>query len=56
MDKKEAEKQMQRIVDNSGNDTEAEHSNADDILCELLKSLGYRKLIKLYKDIYKWYA
>ena len=37
--------------DNIHND----HIKADEILCKLLKGLGYEKLIKLYEGIYKYY-
>ena len=37
-------------------DIEAAHSDADDILCEVLKDLGYEDLITLYHDVRKWYA
>ena len=37
-------------------DIEAAHSDADEILCEVLKDLGYEDLITLYHDVRKWYA
>lgn len=37
-------------------DKEADHSNADDILCELLKSLGYEDVVKAWDAVDKWYA
>lgn len=37
-------------------DTEAGHSNADDILCELLESLGYTKTVEAFKNLEKWYV
>ncbi|WP_312286676.1 hypothetical protein [Terrisporobacter sp.] len=37
-------------------DTENAHSRADGILCELLESLGYGKIVELYYDVDKWYA
>ena len=37
-------------------DTECAHYKADEILCELLNSLGYQDVVEVYNDIYKWYA
>jgi len=37
-------------------DTEANHGNADDILCEFLKGLGYENIVDEYNKIDKWYA
>ena len=36
-------------------DIERSHANADDILCRLLRELGYDKLIDLYESIDKLY-
>ena len=32
------------------------HAEADDLLCELLVSLGYSELVKEYKKIYKYFS
>lgn len=32
------------------------HVNADDILCDLLKLLGYEDVVVEYNKIGKWYA
>jgi hypothetical protein len=37
-------------------DTEAAHCDADDVLCELLTSLGYADVVAEWQNIYKWYA
>lgn len=37
-------------------DTEIAHGNADDVLCDLLKSLGYGDVVKEYEKVSKWYA
>lgn len=39
-----------------GYDTEADHSTADRILCELLKALGYEDVVAAWDKIPKWYA
>ena len=37
-------------------DPEAAHSDADDIICELLQSLGYSDVIDEFNKVDKWYA
>ena len=44
-----------KAIPTSG-DEEANHSNADIIFCELLKSLGYVELVEEFYRIDKWYA
>jgi hypothetical protein len=45
---------MKELI-NSG-DTEHAHSEADKILCEVLRELGYNDLIDAYEQVDKWYA
>jgi len=45
---------MQGCVDNG--DTEVAHGDADDLLCELLRKLGYNEVVARYYDVKKWYA
>ena len=37
-------------------DTEASHANADDVLCDLLRELGYGDVVEEYERIEKWFA
>jgi hypothetical protein len=37
-------------------DTEMCHRIADDILCDVLKDLGYDELVARYKKVNKWYV
>jgi hypothetical protein len=37
-------------------DEETNHENADDILCEFLKRLGYENIVEVYELISKWYS
>lgn len=37
-------------------DVEAAHGDADDVLCELLKALGYGDVVAAWDDVEKWYA
>ena len=37
-------------------DTECRHGYEDDLLCELLKELGYEEIVNQYNKTGKWYA
>lgn len=37
-------------------DSEGDHINADDILCDFLRLLGYERLVDTYESVSKWYA
>lgn len=37
-------------------DTECAHSDADDLICELLLELGYEEVVTEYHKIDKWFA
>jgi hypothetical protein len=37
-------------------DKEGRHSEADKLMCELLKSLGYEKGVKIFEKSDKWYS
>ena len=37
-------------------DPEAYHRYADDVLCALLKTLGYEDVVAEYEKVSKWYA
>jgi hypothetical protein len=37
-------------------DPEIAHVNADEILCELLTSLGFSDVVEEFKKVPKWYA
>ena len=37
-------------------DVEHAHATADDILCDLLITLGYKDVINEYKKVRKWYG
>lgn len=40
----------------SHGDWEIAHIDADEILCELLRSLGYAKTVEAWVAVDKWYA
>jgi hypothetical protein len=54
MDKREAIKRIKQFVDCG--DNELAHSEADKVLCELLKNLGYKEVVDVWEKIDKWYA
>lgn len=37
-------------------DTEAAHGDADNVLCELLTTLGYADVVAEWQKVDKWYA
>lgn len=37
-------------------DYEMAHSEADNILCDLLETLGYKDVVESWRKIGKWYA
>ena len=37
-------------------DIESNHAEADEILCNLLEELGYKKLVDEFRKLEKWYA
>jgi hypothetical protein len=57
-DKTEAEylKEMTELSNGNGSNEEEAHIAADDLLCELLRHLGYERLIDAYDKVGKWYA
>ena len=40
----------------SKEDTVEAHRHMDDLMCELLELLGYKKGIEVFREQYKWYA
>lgn len=42
-------------LENTG-DQEMAHADADDLLCSILKSLGYVKTVEAFNNLSKWYA
>ena len=37
-------------------DIERAHGSADDVLCELLRDLGYIDVVEAWEAVEKWYA
>ena len=38
------------------NDTEEFHINADGLMCEILKKLGFEEFVEIFDNRDKWYA
>ena len=49
-------KRMQEIHDRYLDDEEVVHSEMDDLMCELLRQLGYGEGIDIFDNTHKWYA
>jgi hypothetical protein len=47
---------MQDIIDNPGGDAEVGHIKADELMEELLISLGYEEGVTLMRGMMRWYA
>lgn len=51
------EEVIEKLVElQESNDTEKAHGEADDLLCQLLDSLGFKDVVNAYIEIEKWYA
>lgn len=57
MTKDEAIAKLKVCVEHSKRrDAEGPHAEADGILCELLRALGYGEVVDVWEDVNKWYA
>lgn len=59
MTPEEFKNKMQKISDQQGEvhvDIEITHAEADDLMCELLRELGYGEGVDVFEDMPKWYA
>jgi hypothetical protein len=54
MTKDEAIAQLK--IEQSSDDTEGAHVNADNILCRFLTELGFPDVVAAYEAVGKWYA
>lgn len=43
-------------LEQQNRDREVAHAKADDVLCELLRSLGYGDVVDEFEEVGKWYA
>lgn len=47
---------MWRIKIRQDSTPEYDHIDADELMCELLESLGYREGVRYFKEMEKWYS
>jgi hypothetical protein len=47
---------ISEAMERGRNDPESRHCYADDLMCELLKELGYEEGVKVFEEMDKWYA
>lgn len=55
----EFERRMREFDENAEKehyDYEISHSNADALMCEVLRQLGYEKGVEIFNNMGKWYA
>ena len=51
------EEAIEKLKDEQKNDDiEMAHVRADDVLCDLLRSLGYGDVVEEYEKVEKWYS
>ena len=59
MTPEEFAERMKRIREDDDNiylDWEGSHIAADNLICELLRELGYQKGVEIFEDMPKWYS
>lgn len=49
-------KEVKQKYEIEQDDKEAAHFLADEVLCNLLESLGYVEIVEEFNGIHKWYA
>lgn len=54
--KKAAILRLRQIAEECGGDAEKAHALADDLLCCVLRGLGFEEVVAEYEKIEKWYA
>lgn len=54
MTKEQAIEKLKELQKNG--DYESAHGDADEVLCELLKALGYEDVVAEWDKVGKWYA
>ena len=48
--------EMKQISIKYEGDLECRHKAADDLMCGVLRELGYLRGVILFEEMYKWYA
>lgn len=52
----EFEDKMKEILKKTDDDTEMFHVYADELMCDVLKGLGYEAGVKIFEEHKRWYA
>lgn len=47
---------IKALINCDTGDPEVDHGNADDVLCDFLNSIGFKRAVEAYNKIDKWYA
>lgn len=53
---KDYTERMRKLADNNDDDIEARHVEMDDLMCEILKEMGFNELVEIFNETEKWYA
>lgn len=56
MTRKQAIERLREAQKVGARDPETGHGDADDVLCELLKAMGYGDVVDEWEKVEKWYA
>lgn len=56
MKPEEAIEALKALAKEEHPDVEANHLEADQILCQLLTALGYSEVVRMWHRVKKWYA
>lgn len=56
MSEDEALDRLRAIMERYKGEYDCRHVDADELLCEVLRSLGYNELVDLYESFEKWYT
>lgn len=52
----EAAAAMRVLLENNDDDPESTHSDADELLCEVLTNLGYGETVDAFLAMKRWYS
>lgn len=56
MTAKEFEEKMKQIQEQFGGDAEMSHARMDDLMCGVLRTLGYGDGVNVFINSLRWYA
>lgn len=53
---KDYTERMRELADNNDDDIEMRHVEMDNLMCEILKEMGFNELVDIFNETEKWYA